>query len=140
MTSTVADTSVLVAAVDTRDRNHSVCADLIRERASAGIIVPATVAVEVDHLLRSRVSTRAARTFIADLNAGRYILEPVDSQMFAAASELDLQYADLDLGIVDGTVVAVARRWQVEAILSLDGHYHTVAAPLPVLPEAPSVG
>lgn len=138
MSITVADTSALVASVDKRDRNHERCLALVSERAVDGIVVPVTVAVEVDYLLRSRTSPKVARAFATDLDAGRYILEPVDADLYATAVDLDNQFADLDLGIVDGTVIAAARRLRAEAILSLDSHYQVAAAPLPVLPDSHS--
>lgn len=91
--------------------------------------MPATVAVEVDYLLRSRVGTLAARAFLADLLTGRYIWEPVGVSTLARAIELDRRHADLDLGLVDVTVVAVAESLNAAAILTLDVAHFSVCAP-----------
>lgn len=135
MTVVVADTSVLVAAVDTRDRNHHRCVSTVRQHVQTGVIVPATVTVEVDYLLRNRVSVDAARRFLADVATGAYILEPVDADVFTTAVGIDTRFADLDVGLVDGTVVAVAERWAAAAILSLDEHYRVIAPHIPLRPE-----
>lgn len=135
MTVVVADTSVLVAATDRRDRNHERCAVTLRERQRAGVVVPVTVAVEFDYLVRARVGTHAARAFLRDVEVGRYLLESIDADLFSRATEIDTRFADLDVGLVDGTVVAVADRWSADAILSLDDHYRVIAPQFSLLPD-----
>ncbi|CAN5398500.1 MAG: type II toxin-antitoxin system VapC family toxin [Acidimicrobiia bacterium] len=125
----VADTGVLVAAAAVGDRDHARSVEAIDRYRSAGVVVPATVAVEVDYLLRSRVGTLAARAFLADLLTGRYIWEPVGVSTLARAIELDRRHADLDLGLVDVTVVAVAESLNAAAILTLDVAHFSVCAP-----------
>lgn len=124
----VADTSALVAAINRRDDDHARCAAAIRKHHTAGIIVTAAVAVEVDYLVTERVGRHAARAFLDDLDRGRYLLEPVDAALLHRAVALDRQYADLDLGLADGTVTAAAERYRAAAILTLDHHYR-IAAP-----------
>lgn len=130
----VADTSALVAAVNRRDNDHERCAAAIRKHLRAGIIVTAAVAVEVDYLVSERVGRHAARAFLDDLDQGRYLLEPVDAKLFHRAVELDQRYADLGLGLADGTVAAAAERHRASAILSLDHHYRIVAHHFPIEP------
>jgi hypothetical protein len=125
----VADTGVLVAAVVTGDRDHRRSVAAVERHHRAGVVVPSTVAVEVDHLLRSRASQRAARAFLDDLAAGRYVWEPVGPAALARAIELDRRFADLELGLVDGSVTAVAEELQAAAILTLDVAHFSVCAP-----------
>lgn len=124
---TVADTSVLVSALDRRDARHPECAAVVRKRLDAGVVVTAAVAVEVDYLVSTRVGRRAAREFLHNLDTGVLVLEPVDSEVFRRAVDLDDRYADLGLGLADGTVVATAEKHGAAAILSLDNHYRLVA-------------
>lgn len=91
------------------------------------MVVPVTVTVEVDYLLRARVSAHAARAFMADVDAGRYILAPTDAAVFARACELDGRLADLGLGLVDASVVAVAEKLGASAIATLDAEHFSVA-------------
>lgn len=130
----VADTSALVAAVNRRDNDHLRCAAAIRKHLREGVIVTAAVAVEVDYLVSERVGRHAARAFLDDLDRGRYLLEAVDPGLFHRAVELDQQYADLGLGLADGTVAAAAERYRASAILSLDDHYRIVAHQFPIEP------
>ncbi|MGF1648062.1 MAG: type II toxin-antitoxin system VapC family toxin [Kineosporiaceae bacterium] len=130
----VADTSVLVGALDRRDHRHPECAAVVRKRLDSGLVVTAAVAVEVDYLVSTRVGRDAARTFLRNLDTGVLVLEPVDSEILRRAVELDDHYADLGLGLADGTVVATAEKHRAEAILSLDHHYRLVAPDFPVEP------
>lgn len=86
-----------------------------------------TVTVEVDYLLRARVSTHAARAFMTDVDAGRYIVATVDAAVFARARELDRRHADLGLGLVDASVVAVAEDLAASTIATLDAEHFSVA-------------
>lgn len=130
----VADTSALVAAISRRDNDHLRCAATIRKHLRDGIVVTVAVAVEVDYLVSERVGRHAARAFLGDLDSGRYLLEPVDAGLYHRAIELDEQYADLGLGLADGTVAAAAERYRASAILSLDHHYRIVAHQFPIEP------
>jgi len=130
----VADTTVLVGSINARDRAHRDCAALIERHRRDGIIVTAAVAVEVDYLVTKRVSRHAARAFLEDLDLGRYLLEPVDAALLRRARELDLQFADLGVGLADGTVVAAAERHRAGLILSLDAHHRIIAPGFAVEP------
>jgi len=115
----VCDTGPLVAAVNRRDRHHALCRDALEGWAGA-LVVPVTVAVEVDYLLRSRVGIDAARAFLADIDSGAFTLEPIGSDLFRRAVELDMLYADADVGLVDASVVAVSESRRASVIFTLD--------------------
>lgn len=70
--------------------------------------MPDPVAVEVDWLLRSRGGGQAARSFLETLVAGGHRRLPLTATLFARAVEIDARYADLELGLVDAAVMAVA--------------------------------
>jgi predicted nucleic acid-binding protein len=99
----VADTSVLVGAIDRHDDDHDRCAGALRRRLAVGVVVTAAVAVEVDYLVSTRVGRAAARAFLRDLDTGAYVFEPVDAGMLRRAVELDGRFADVGLGLAEGT-------------------------------------
>lgn len=115
----VCDTGALVAAVNRRDRHHDLCREAL-EGFDGALVVPITVAVEVDYLLRARVGTAAARAFLADIDSGAFTLEAVGSDLFRRAFELDARYADVDLGLVDASVVAVTESRRASTVFTLD--------------------
>jgi predicted nucleic acid-binding protein len=88
--------------------------------SASSVIVPGLVLAEVDYFLRE--NRRAMRRLIADIfdPATRYEYEsPLPSDV-ARALELDAKFEGLGLGLVDGTVAAVAERRQVFRILTSD--------------------
>lgn len=77
--------------------------------------------------MRSRIGSHAARRFLEDLDEGRYVLAPISADVYHQAVAVDRQHADLDLGLVDASVVAVAAAVDAQAIATLD-HAHLRAA------------
>ena len=84
------------------------------------VIVPALVLAEVDCFLRAE--RKAMRRLIAEIldPATRYEYELPLPTDIARALELDAKFHDLDLGLVDGTVAAVAERRRVYRVLTSD--------------------
>ncbi|MGH3441864.1 MAG: type II toxin-antitoxin system VapC family toxin [Nitriliruptorales bacterium] len=133
----VCDIGPLVASVNRRDRHHGISVRLFTTGEDT-LLVPATVAVEVDCLLRSRVGDRAARAFLRDVDEGRYLLAPITADVFRRAVELDERHADVGLGLVDASVVAVAEAHRAGAIATLD-HAHlrlAASAEVALLPDS----
>lgn len=103
----VADTGPLAAALNTRDEHHRFAAALVA-RLGREILVPETVATEVDVILRRKEQPAAARRFLAALRSGELQRTQLTEAVFGRAVELDERHAALDLGIVDASVMAVA--------------------------------
>jgi uncharacterized protein len=76
-------------------------------------VLPLPVITEADHLIRRRVSSHAARLLLGAIRAGSYEVAYMSPGLFRRASELDERYADLDLGLADVSVMAVAERHQL---------------------------
>ncbi len=88
--------------------------------SAAAIIVPGLVLVEVDYFLRE--DRKAMRKLVAEIfdTATRYEYElPLPSDI-ARALELDGRFQELSLGLVDGTVAAVAERRRIYRVLTSD--------------------
>ncbi len=84
------------------------------------VIVPGLVLAEVDYFLRAE--RKAMRRLIAEIfdPATRYEYEPPLPTDLTRALELDAKFQDLGLGLVDGTVAAVAERRRVYRVLTSD--------------------
>jgi len=84
------------------------------------VVVPALVLAEVDYFLRDERA--AMRKLIAEIfdPATRYEYElPLPSDLVRAL-DLDAKFKNLNLGLVDGTVVALAERRKVYRVLTTD--------------------
>ena len=88
--------------------------------SAAAVIVPALVLAEVDYFLRA--NRKAMRKLVAEIldPATRYEYELSLPSDIARALELDARFEALHLGLVDGTVAAVAERRQVYRVLTSD--------------------
>jgi predicted nucleic acid-binding protein len=88
--------------------------------AATRVIVPGLVLAEIDYFLRE--DRRAMRKLIAEIfdPSTRYEYElPLPSDLVRAL-EIDAKFKDLEMGLVDGAVAAVAERRQVYRILTTD--------------------
>ncbi len=82
--------------------------------------MPGLVLAEVDDFLRkNRVAMRKLVAGIFD-PATRYEYELPLASDIVRALELDARFATLNLGLVDGTVVAVAERRHIYRVLTTD--------------------
>ena len=125
----IVDAAPLVALGDSRDRLHDAVGDLLRAEAG-DLVVPAPVSAEVDYLIRGRGSALAARAFLRDVAAGRFRVEGLTADEHGTAARLDEQYADLDLGLADLSVVILAHRFRTRRLLTFDDRDFRAIAPL----------
>jgi predicted nucleic acid-binding protein len=115
----IVDAAPLVALGDSRDRLHAAVGDVLRAEGG-DLVVPAPVSAEVDYLIRRRGSTMAARAFLRDVAAGRFRVEGLTADEHGVVARLDEQYADLDLGLADLSVVILAHRFGTRRLLTFD--------------------
>lgn len=115
----VVDTGVLYAAADTDDDDHPACAAVLAEHRRDELIVPPPVIVETAWLIQNRLGPVAEASFLRATTAELTRVDLTDAD-WARCAELIDQYADLDLGLVDAAVVAVAERLGITTIATLD--------------------
>jgi len=122
----IVDAGPLYAAAATSDRNHQPSVDLL-VAAPRPLLVPALVVTEVAYLLGDRIGAHAELAFARSLADGELLVEPVLDADWRRIADLTEQYADLPLGIVDASVVALAERRELDVIATLDHrHFATV--------------
>jgi len=117
----VVDTGGLLRALAGTRGGRPSFPDYAKTLTSASlVIVPGLVLAEVDYFLRD--NRAAMRRLVAEIfdPATRYEYElPLPSDIVRAL-ELDAKFGALDLGLVDGTVAAVAERRRIYRILTTD--------------------
>jgi predicted nucleic acid-binding protein len=124
----ILDTGPLLAALDAADPDHAACAGLIAE-ATEDLIVPALVLAELDYWCHKRLSGEAWLVFLDDVLAGAYGVEAPTQDDLRRARELQAAYADLSLGVVDASIVALAERLGEERLATLDRRHFGVVRP-----------
>jgi len=115
----VADTGAVLALLDRDDRHHGALRAAF-ERDPDGWVLPWAILAEVDHIASSRLGPDVARSFRTDVAAGAFVVEWDGAADLARAVELDERHSDLDLGLVDAVVMAMAERLGARAIATLD--------------------
>jgi len=115
----VADTGAVVALIDVDDRHHPVLRAAF-EADPGEWVLPWAILPEVDHIVASRMGADTARAFRNDLAGAAFELEWGTAADLVRAAALDARYADLQLGLVDAVVMAVAERLGARAIATLD--------------------
>jgi uncharacterized protein len=125
----IVDAAPLIALGDSRDRLHDAVGDVLRAEGG-DLVIPAPVSAEVDYLIRRRGSAAAARAFLRDVAAGRFRVEGLTADEHGTAARLDEQYADLDLGLADLSVVILAHRFRTLRLLTFDERDFRAVTPL----------
>jgi predicted nucleic acid-binding protein len=88
--------------------------------SATAVIVPSLVLAEVDYFLRS--NRAAMRKLVAEIfdPGTRYEYETALPSDIVRGLELDARFKDLNLGLVDGIVAAIAERREIYRILTVD--------------------
>ena len=116
----VVDTGVVLAAADADDSWHGPASAVVEERPADQLVLPAPVAVEAAWLIGSRLGPATEAAFVASVGAGDFSLVELTATDWARCAVLIGRYADLDLGLVDASVVAVAERLGITTLASID--------------------
>jgi predicted nucleic acid-binding protein len=124
----VLDTSVLLAGLDAADPDHGPCAELIDE-ASENLIVPVLVLAELDYWCQERLTADVWLAFLEDVLAGAYSVESPTFGDLERCHELQMTYADLRVGVVDASVLALAERLRETKLATLDHRHFATMRP-----------
>lgn len=117
----IADTGGLLRALARKSNGKPSFPEYESALTSAAlVIVPALVLAEIDYCLRNERA--AMRKLVVELFDPRTTYEyefalPAD---VVRALEIDAKFQELDLGLVDGTVAAVAERRKLYRVLTTD--------------------
>jgi uncharacterized protein len=118
----VLDTGPLLAALDAADPDHRPCERLLSE-AGEDLVVPGLVLAELDYWCHERLTVDAWVVFLEDLLRGAYRLELPTTTDLKRCLELQGQYVDQKLGVVDASVLALVERLDEDKLGTLD-HRH----------------
>lgn len=135
----VLDTGPILALLDADDPDHHRCTAMVEE-IKEDLVVPAPVLIEVDYWVLKLLGLSVWSAFVEDIAAGAYRLEQLTDADLIRAAELEGTYPDLDLGLVDASVVAICERLEETKVATLDRRDFSVVVPrhceaLHLLPE-----
>jgi predicted nucleic acid-binding protein len=125
----VLDTGPIVALLDAADPEHKRCVDMVRD-VGQDLVLPAAVLIEVDYWLHKLHGSEPWQIFVEDVARGAYRLHPLDERILSRAAQLEGQYASLDLGLVDASVIATCEQLDESKVATLDRRDFSVVRPL----------
>jgi predicted nucleic acid-binding protein len=112
----ICDTGALLDYLVASAPDHRLFRDAIDQARTR--YVPALVLAEVDYFLRHQ--RRAMQALMQDLAAGAFTYAQAPLDQLLRAIEIDRRYEDLALGLVDGSVVALAETLGVRRLATRD--------------------
>ena len=124
----ILDTGPLYASLDRSDADHGACRRLI-EGAGEPLVIPAPVLVEVDYWIHVRLHSGVLTALVDDVTDGAYHVEDLQPQDYRRVRDLCARYADIDVGFVDASVLAVVERLDEPKLATLDERHFRVLRP-----------
>ena len=126
--SVLLDTGIVYAYYDRSDQWHARARALV-QGDHCGLILPAPIIPEVDHLLGHRLGAKSQLTFYDGIIQGYYLVADLPRDGYARVAELNRQYADLRLGFVDAAIVTLAATLGLSRVATTDRrHFEPLAA------------
>ncbi|HUC25749.1 MAG TPA: PIN domain-containing protein [Streptosporangiaceae bacterium] len=127
----ICDTGPLVAAALTNDADHAACVKLFTDLHLAGsqLLVPATVIAEVGYLLAREAGPRLESLFLRSLADGDFSAVDLTAGDYARMADLVTTYGSLPLGTTDASVIALAERFRLNEVATLDRRHFSVVRP-----------
>jgi uncharacterized protein len=123
------DAGPIVALADLDDPQREPILAALRDEPG-DLIVPAPTSAEVDYLLGQRFGRQARRGFLRDLAHGRFNVASLEREDYETIIELARRYADLDLGLADCALLALADRYRTTRIVTFDERRFRAVTPL----------
>ncbi len=119
------DTSGLIALVDRDDLEHK----RVKAYAGESLLIPTTALCEVDYMLTKYLGEHIAKTFFETVVTNHQLLS-FDTNDLVRVNQIRRQYEDLPLGFVDASIVALAERYRIRRVLTLDRRHLSAVKPL----------
>ena len=106
----ICDTSALLASLWPQQAEHERCVAAI-EASERRVISPLGL-TEIDHLIGNRVGRAEAAKAMTMFADGNYELASLDWSDIRAVLEVERTYRDLGIGLVEASLVVLAKRYK----------------------------
>jgi predicted nucleic acid-binding protein len=113
------DTGVFLAAANRREAQHAACVKVMStHRDELAATTPAIA--ESAWLIERRLGAAAEAAFLRLITTGAVHVVDLAADDYERSAALIEQYADLGLGFVDASIVAVAERMRIASLATLN--------------------
>lgn len=120
------DTGVFVSVADRNEPHHLECVELFRSRRDLTVCAP--VIPEAAWLVETRLGPTAEARFLTLVTSDRFTVD-LTGPDYQRTIELITAYADLGLGFVDASIIAIAERFSVTTIATHNHRDFAVVRP-----------
>ncbi len=124
----VLDTSVVLALMDARDKQHERVRAWI-EGVRDGLCTTPLVLAELDYLVPKQGGSAAARALRASFESGAYTVEWWHSALSETITTAH-RYESIDLGLTDASLIALAAHLETTRLATLDERHFRAVRPL----------
>lgn len=122
------DTSGVLASYDRADPRHHQVVDILQGMGPR--LLSPFVLAELDYLTPRVGGQSAEMTLLDDVARGAFRLEQMLAGDVEVAAEVIEQYADLQPGLADASIVVLARRYGCRDLLTFDRrHFRVIPGP-----------
>jgi uncharacterized protein len=122
------DTSALLAGYDGSEKHHASCLRVLQQ--SRRRIVSPFVLAELDYLLFQVRGAVGQRAMLSDCARGVFEIASLAPADIEEAMGIIDQYAAMEIGLTDASIVVLAERHKCLDLLTLDQrHFRAIAGP-----------
>lgn len=125
----IIDTSAIISLVDRSSEHHHSLADIIN-KDDYRLIIPSPVIPEACYMLNKKFGISVEIQFIEEIISVNFHIEIIKFLDLARIVEILKKYNNLDIGYVDGAIVAIAERLKINRIFTLDRKHFNSLIPL----------
>ena len=125
----IIDTSAIVGLVDKSCRQHKRISDIIK-KTDFDLIVPSPIIPEACYILNKKFGHSIEIKFLEEIISVNFYLEIIKFPDLARIVEILKKYSNLNIGYVDGAIVAIAERLKINRIITLDRKHFSTLLPL----------
>lgn len=125
----VADTSGILATIDTTAAEHSAAVEIFAQ-VHRPMLVTQMVVVETDYVLTSRFGIPAANRFLTDVARGAWELVDGQASDINDVVTVNTRYEARKLGATDCLNVVVAARYGTDVLFTLDHRHYRAVTPI----------
>jgi len=118
----IIDTSAIICLIDKSCQHHNRIADIIKKN-DFNLVVPSPVIPEVCYMLNKKFGSAIEIKFLEEIISVNLQVEILKFPDILRITEILKKYKSLNIGFVDGSIVAIAERLKINQILTLDNKH-----------------
>jgi uncharacterized protein len=125
----IIDTSAIVGLVDRSCKYHDRISGIIK-KPDIDLIVPSPVIPEACYMLNKKFGPAVEIKFLEEIISVNFQIEILKFPDITRIVEILKKYKSLNIGFVDGSIVAIAERLKINQILTLDNKHFSSVIPV----------